>query len=694
MNKNPDIIPIHVFANSANQAEMLNGQLRAHGLAVKPLWRTAIDHDETLPPELVFYFADTDQPSFDEVLAYAASHDAPLLVVARKYDAKAAEQALSAGAADWLLADHDALLAAAAQRARHHRNHLKRIRHLEEARTRDREFIERSFSHSEEAIATLSEGIFTEANSACAKRFGHSKGEDLVGQPAMDLLASASQAPFKKSLKQLLKKGDPQELGKIKIERADNTESEVALTLETFKKDDERLIRMRIAGENTDKKLMERIDALEEENRKLTEQVDSLPQHAPASNLHRPGDFVPLASQALGHAQAGAICALAIIRPAKARETRGKFGVAGTAELSGHLGEAFSSCLEEGDLATLGADLTLIAVITRKSEADLEKWLSATLKSLGSRVFEGGEYSGHLGFVAGYTVVNRIRQLDPLIKQAEEVATGESGSISKHQSNASASEIDDDSWEMLIREALKERRYTVLLEPVEDLSSGSRIHVAQPCLIDRDGKEIQADNFQPPAARLGLLAVLEHRFVGHALRALLAQLQDDDKAGIVVPLHRNSVSDKKLLEFLSELVKHTSEKLPTGALTLELDVHDITGQVRNGERFVKHVQSLNCAAGLRNYMPSPELDKLVDLLPIERLRLAKSLLPKLDEDNKFCDDFQQTMERFRQKGINVIATGVNDSSTMAHLYNLGISTIQGPTIGEAELFGLDEDSRA
>lgn len=690
MNENLDIIPIHVFADSANKAEMLNGQLRAHGLAVKPLWRDGTDNDEGLDPELVFYFAGTEKPSLDEVIAYAQRHNAPLLVVAHEYDAKAADQALCAGAADWLLADHDTLLAAAAQRARQYRRNVERIRQLEEGKARDHELLEQNFSNSQDAIATLSEGILVEANTACAQRFGYPDTEALLGQPAMDLFAPASRAQFKKGLKQVLKKGATQKMSELRVKHPDGKESEVTIKLEAFQKDGERCTRMRIGGENNNKKFMEKIHALEEQNERLMEQADTLKRNTPHSSLLQPGNFAPLAAQKLGHAQAGALCALVVICPAKTQEIRDKFGTIGTAELGSHLGEAFSACLKEDDLATLGTDLNLIAVVTRDDVARLENWISTTLKSLGTRVFEGGEHSGHLGFVAGYTVVNRIRRLEPLVKQAEEAANGEPGTIARHQDNAGIAEIDDDSWEVLIREALEERRYTVLLEPIEDLASGERTHVAQPCLIDRDGKSIEAASFQPPAERLGLLQVLEHRFVGHALRALLAYRQDLDSAGIIVPLHHDSVTDEKLTQFLDDLIKHASETPPAGSLTLELDVGDITDRVHDAEKFVKRTQALNCAIGLRNYTPTRETDKLVAHLQIERLRLAENLIPKLEEDDVFGDSFKQTIEQFTQQGINIIATGVNDSSAMAHLYNVGITRVQGPTIGEAELFNLSE----
>lgn len=693
MKANLDIIPIHVFANSANKVEMLNGQLRARGLAVKPLWRNSVTDDEGLDPELVFFFADTQKPGLNEVSDYAERHQAPLLVVASQYDAEAVDEALAAGAEDWLLADHDALLAAATRRARRHSRNAKRIRQLKEARARDRELVEQNFSSSQEAIGLLSDGIFIEVNAACSKRFGFENPDAMVGQPIMDLFTADSQGPLKKGLKQLSKNGTEQNLDGLEIKRSSQENSEVSLRLELCKKDGEPCARMRIAGEKTDNKLMEHIKALEEANEELLRQADSSKGNATGSNLLSPADFSPLAAQTLGRSQTTARSAVVLIRPARLEETRKRFGIVGAAELGGHLGEALSDCLNEGDLATLGADLNLIAVIARDSDSELENWLSTTLKSMETRVFEGGEHSGQLGFVAGYTVVNRIRQLDPLIKQAEQAATGEAGTVTKHEQDAGASEVDDDSWESLIREALEEHRYTVLLEPIEDLTSGTRKHVARPCLIDRDGKAITTEFFRSPAERLGLLRVLEHRFVGNALRALLTHRRGDAGTGMIVPLDPDSLTDGKLLEFLDGLIQRTQKKPNSGALTMEFDVNDIADRVHEAESFFEAVKAMECSTGLRNYSPAPWADKLASHLQVGSLRTSESFIAQLEKDGEFDQTFEQSMKQLVLNGIDVIATGVSDSSAMAHLYNLGITMVQGPIIGETEMFKFSEHNK-
>lgn len=689
MNDNLDIIPIHVFANSANKAEMLNGQLRGQGLAVKPMWRTETGNDDNLNPELVFFFADTEKPDFDEALAYAKRHSAPLIVVARKYDAEAAHKALAAGAENWLLIDHDVLLLAAVQQARRTRQNLSRTRALERDQQRSRELLKEQFSNSGDAIVTVSEGIIVEVNEAGAAYFAYPDTDSFTGLPILEHIGSKSQHAFKRALKLLFKQNQPQQTRELVLLQADGNSRQSAITLEPFAYEGERCARLRIANDQGALKLSERVHELEAENQTLRGRVETAQHQRPASALTQPTDFSPLAAQALGSAQVDVVRAVVLIRPEKPQEAYANFGSVGAAELGMHLAEALRERLEKGDLATRTSDLNLVILATRADAHSLTGWIEETVRSLGERIFEGSEHSAQLGFVAGYAPVNRIRQLELLVHQAEEAATGPAGTITRYQSEASAGEIDTGSWEVIIREALAEHRYTIELDAVEDLASTGQARIAYPCILDHDGRKISAGNFQPEALRLNLLETLEHRFVGNALRALLSLSRHDEAAGIIVPLHHLSTSDEKLKDFLADLLARTDTTRIASRLTLELDIEEVLSRVREVQQFVRRYRDLGCSVGLRNFTPGTATEKFVALLPIDTLRLSPRFTAELEENGESAGTFKVVVDAFKQRDIKPIATDVSDSSSMACLYNLGVSMIQGPIIGEPELFALD-----
>ncbi|MGH8271618.1 MAG: EAL domain-containing protein, partial [Gammaproteobacteria bacterium] len=685
MDKDLDIIPIHVIADSENKAEMLNGLLRAQGLAVKPVWSDSLDDWQGSPAELVFYFADTETPTLAEVVKHAEESAAPVIIIAREHDPKEAARALAAGAADWIRAEHDELLAAVARRERAKRHVAHRLRQFERDSERDGRRLKKLFSGSQDAIARLHDGIIVEANVACAELFGHAQPQALVGLPLMDLFAVASHAKLKQSLKTVNKQGAIEDAVNLIARRSDGSEREVKVEFSAPESDDKREAQIVIRGGATNASIL-RIEELETENEELKERAESLRQTETGSRLLWPTSFAPIAAERISRARAGSVRAVVAIRPAAPDDALKTFGALGLAEAGANLAAHVSPLLQADDLATRIADLSLLALINRPHEKTIKEWAETAVKTLGAHIFEGTGNSGHVEFVAGYVPVDRVRRLDALIRQALEAAGGKAGSVTRSKSVAetTAVETDDSGWAALIREALDEHRYTIALQPIMDLASGTKLYAALPRLLDRDGKEIQAASFYPSAARLGLLPVLEHRLAGHALLAQSRLPHDGNSPHVIVPLRVETMMDSAFDDFILNLMARVQTRPPPKSLVLELALDEIMGYVRDAEQFARTAEKLGCALGLRDYTPSVAADKLIALLPISCLRLAPNVMERIGEDEALAANIRSAAESMGERDIRVIATGVGDSNMMATLYNLGIGTVQGPVIGEAE----------
>ncbi len=693
MDKDLDIIPIHIIADSENKAEMLNGLLRAQGLAVKPVWSDNLDDLQGSPAELVFYFADTEKPTLAEVVQHAGENTAPVIIIAREHDPQKAARALAAGAADWIRAEHDELLAAVTrrERAKHHVAH--RLRQFERNSERDQRHLKKLLSGSHDAIARVHDGIVVEANASCAEFFGHAQAQTLIGLPLMDLFAPASQANLKKILKTVNRQGATDNAVNLIARRADGSEREATVEFSELENDDQRETQILIRGGGANASIL-RIEALEAENEELKERAETLRQNEAGSQLLWPAGFAPIAAERISHALAGSLRAVIAICPAEPDEALNTFGPLGLAEAGASLAIHISPLLEADDLATRLSDLKLIALVERPDEEKIKKWAETAVKMLGEHVFEGTGHSGHVNFAAGYVPVDRVRRLDVLIHQALEAAAGTAGSVSRSKSSieTTAVETDDSGWAMLIREALDEHRYTIALQPIADLTSGAKLYAALPRLLDREGKEICASSFYPPATRLGLLSVLEHRLAGHALLAQSRLQHDGHTPCIIVPLHVETMMDAAFDDFILNMMARVQTRPPPKSLVFELALDEIMGRVRDVEQFAKMAEKLGCSLGLRDYTPSVAADKLIALLPISCLRLAPDIMERIGEDEVLAANIRSTAEAMNERDIRFIATGVGDPNMMATLYNLGISTVQGPVIGEAEFFLPHKDA--
>ncbi|MGH8161619.1 MAG: EAL domain-containing protein, partial [Gammaproteobacteria bacterium] len=409
------------------------------------------------------------------------------------------------------------------------------------------------------------------------------------------------------------------------------------------------------------------------------------------TRLLLPGVFAPVAAEQIGLPKPDSVQALVFTRPADPRAVLASFGVLGTAEAGAHIAATASPLLTEHDLATRIGDSNILALVARPDEAEVERWTNSLLHSLGQGIFEGGGHSAHLDFVAGYALIDRVRRLDALIRQAQKAADDAApGTISRGNDGTATVAIDDDSWEPLIREALESHRYKVALLPIEDLASGARFWATLPRVLDRGGHEIVADLFQPPAKRLGLLPILERRLVGHALRALLSKSGNRKSARVIVPLHATTLADEQFFDFLKDLLGHTSNPPAPKSLVLELDINQISNRIREAEQFAEQASTYDCGLGLRGYAPEAA-SKSVEVLPVESLRMTPTVAERLadEDDETMATAVKAAVARLETRGIQLIASGVADTNTMAKLYNLGVGTVEGPAIGEPELFRAD-----
>lgn len=691
MSETLDIIPILVVADSQNKAEMLNGLLRGEGLAVHPVWTAGVAdweaHAKT--PDAVFYFADVTEPTLEEVVSAAQGIATPVIVIAGGAAKVQAAEALNAGAAAWVPADNAPLLAASLRRERRYRSMFARLKAAEEEMEHGRQRLRALVAGSQDALAYVHEGVIVEGNPAWTERFGYPQPDALTGLPIMDLFAAGSQGALKEALKSAAKRGARVDPCKLTALKAGGGEFEADVEIASVEIEGERQLQLLIHGAGeAHSEIGLQFEELEARNRELEEELHRLQQAEGGSRLLWPGTFSPVAAERVTRPLAGSVRAVVVLRPANHDEAAATFGPLGMAEAGAGIATTVSPLLEDDDIATRVDGLTLVALVNRPDEAGVQDWAQSLVKALGEHIFEANNRSSHIGFTAGYATVDRVRRLDALTRQALDAASGSAGSVNRSQAGASsaATETDDAGWAAMIQEALDERRFAIALRPIEDLSQGAKLYEATPRLLDREGKEIAPTAFLAAAERLDLINPIQRRLLGHVFIAVLRLLKAGDEARLITPLSAAAMADKALSNLLLSLVQRTRARLPAKSLILELSLEEAGSRLREAEEFAAAAAKLNCGLGLREYVPGETANKLLEHLSLDTLRLSPAVVARLASDEATAERVRTLAKTLGEKKCRVIASGVADANMMALLYNLGIGTIEGPAIGEPELF--------
>lgn len=690
MEEQLEIIPVLVVAASQNQAEMLNGLLRAHGVAAHASWTNQLDGWDRhgAAPEVVLYVTENEKLGLDEVVSRAAAAATPVVVVSRERSPNAAAQAMETGAADWVSTDEGQLLAAVVRRERARRHRLHRVLELEQAIEHHETRLKSLISSSQDAIAHLQDGVIIDANPAWTERFGGGKSDAVLGVPIMDLFEEGSRTLLKGALKSALRgQGQPQAMT-LGASAPDGSVHDVTVEVSRLPGNGQSQLQIAVRGHEASMELELQIEELEQERRRLAEEIQAFGQRERGTNVLWPATFAPIAAERLNRPLEGEARAVVAFRPVDLPEATRLLGPLGLAEVGPDVSAALSSMLLEGDVATRLDNLTALALVDRKDEDAVNQWIGSVLRVLGSHIFEAGARSTHLGFSAGYAIVDRIRQLDALAQQAMRAAEGPEGTMRRGapEKPRAAFGVSSVAWDAFIPEALKEHRFAITLAPIEDLASGAKLHVAFPCLLDRAGNELGAEVFLRPAQSLGLLENIERKLLGYAFIAQLQMQHAGESTRMLVPLSIGALEDRELPSLLRSLGKHPSARAVMKSLVIEFNQEEIAGRIREVGRASREFQKLGCELGIRDFTVTGPSEQLLEDLPFATVRLAPDLLDLLDSDEDLRLALRSVAERSCKNDVVVIASGVSDANTMAMLYNLGVGTIEGPVIGEPVLF--------
>ncbi len=691
-----DIIPILVVCESQNKAEMLNGLLRGEGLAVHPTWVKSTENWEAQksPPELVFYFEDTQEPALDDVIAAADKLAAAVIVVSAHHDPAQAAAALSSGAAAQINLADTGLLASVAQRERRNRRERASLKTLKHQLNQARQQLRNLMTGGQKAIAYAQEGVIASVNPNWSERFGYSDPDDLLGLPVMDLFSESDQETLKGLLRSLTRGKNIKNPNTLHGRQADGKAFEIEVSLNSVEVDGETQIEFTIAGSDSDNgsgantAALKQIDTLEVEKKLLQAKLHTIEQREPDSRFLWPATFAPIAAERVNRPLAGSVRALVAFQPANPEKALTTFGPIGMAEAGSGIASLLTPLLEEDDLATRIDGMTVLVVINRPDEDEIQAWTERALHALGEHVFETSSRSSLLGYAAGIAPIDRVRRLEQLTHQALNAAKGEPNSVTRVQSSnvITTADTDDSGWSAMITEALEEGRFAVALRPIEDLANADKLYEATARLLDREGKEILPEGFMEPAIRLDLAQPVERWLIGHAFATLLRLLKNSETTRVIVPLSPAVMKDSSLGDFLLGLVKKTNARLPAKSLIFELSIDEALKHVAEVEAFSKRTSSLNCGFGLRHYKPADNADKLLQRIQLDSLRLDPACVAKLGADEQLNERITTLMQSLESARCRLIASGVNDANLMAQLYNLGISTIEGSAIGESEVF--------
>lgn len=238
--------------------------------------------------------------------------------------------------------------------------------------------------------------------------------------------------------------------------------------------------------------------------------------------------------------------------------------------------------------------------------------------------------------------------------------------------------LDSDKLATDLGSALRAGEVFAVFQPLVDVASGGIVGVEGLCRwTDSRGRAVPPDMFIPIAESAGLIHELGHFMLSECLAAAEAWRA----AGSAIDVSVN-VSPTQLAEpsFSVDLVEQLAMRaVPPEAVTLEitesLPLRDIALIVPR----LEDLRSRGVGISLDDFGTGHASAEQLERLPVTELKLDKSLMH--GDRDRSVDHLRDVVARARERGLRVVAEGIETAEQLRLAHELGCERAQGYLLG-------------
>jgi diguanylate cyclase (GGDEF)-like protein/PAS domain S-box-containing protein len=527
---------------------------------------------------------------------------------------------------------------------------------------------------SVEAIADIQEGIIVNANPAWLELFGWPEEGELTGHPVMDLCAEADRPTLKGALV-ACQRGKWQD-SKLNAKglRSDGTDFSVAFSLKNADYDGEPAVRMIVAPD------------IPESNTPVT-LVEQAVQRDPFTGFYNRQHFLNSCRKRVDIAPTGGVRAVAYIRPDRFSRARDDIGLMGTESVISQLAQILVELVQPTDIYGRFGGTMFAMVIERGTMTDVEAWAEQLLQTIGETVFEHEERSTSITCSVGICELDSPdKNFSELICEAEHAcrnARAKGGNaVELSESSGAAKKIrqDDTIWVPKIRGALMENRLRLEHQPVASLNediSGAYDTLVR--MVDEEGNTVLPSEFMQVAERTGLTKNIDRWVVGASLSFCAA----NQVSLLFIRISRDSLLDETLIDWLKTQVKE--RKIPPAKICLEVSEDVAVQHLRQTQALAVSLRKAGFKFAIEHFGKSENSKRVLQKIPMEFVKIDGSLMQGLHKNATVQTSIKELARLASEKNIRTVAERVQDANTMAILWQLGISYIQGNYVQNSEI---------
>lgn len=229
---------------------------------------------------------------------------------------------------------------------------------------------------------------------------------------------------------------------------------------------------------------------------------------------------------------------------------------------------------------------------------------------------------------------------------------------------------DEALGRQLVR-ALDEKRLKLTFQGILALHGDNRPRYETRVVMDNGEQPCPAGDFISLAVRQALGERLDRQVLTQAVSALRSQ--PPAPLQLTVNITQNSLVSPDFCRWLSTGLPAN----PGGRLILQVSELDILITQHHLERFCAAIGDLQLGLSINHFGATEDPFRYLGLFPAGLVKLHCSRLQQLSASDAQQQNLRNCIDRLHQRGIRVIAAGIENFSDLPLLWSVGVDYIQG-----------------
>jgi diguanylate cyclase (GGDEF)-like protein len=672
-------IKLLLINESDNESERLVSLFRNAGRVARATRVSSIEdlHSklENDSPDLII--ADDKHPevSVEQCLEQVSKHQLSTPVIVIRDSNADIQQALDNGVSDVISPEDDSRLIFASFRELGNLQCRRELETLSEKLKESEERSEQLMAQSQDAIAYVADGMIINTNELFSSRFGYKNPGDIDCVPIIDLIADAEHEKFKG----LLKAQTSSTEGSTDLEFTGVNESgdefSAAMQLSNAIFDSEACIQITVRDEISNS----------------SSGSNGVADYDEATGLYSHFYFLRQLDSQLKQAIAGSSTSnLLFISIDRFYTLRNQHGITAAENILIDIAKFIQQQAKDATCISHYCDDAFTLLLP---EIDSKKALTiaTTLcQSIADHIIDANGQSIQCSASIGIVPLNPQCPEDPrmLIEDAfcaaETVREDAENNIVDHAAAIFVPQVikkslgdaqSDDDLDSFLEEALEDGRFGLMFNPIVSLKGTSGDHYEVETVMNTDDGEIKsADeflgtlNFNTANTRLDRWIILE------ATKQLATQQDSGNDVRLIINLTPNALQDESLLPWLSVVIK--AGNLPADSLIFQFRSEDIKTLLKPAISFTAELKKIGVNLSISNFGNSDQPFDILKKLDVSFAKISPRFTQQLQETGDMTA-LKNLVQNISEKSINAIISNVENASSMAVIWQIGVDYIQG-----------------